>query len=560
MTDTHGRPDALSNNTPPSLALNTEQQLESTMAHQTNSIERSPVSKMDFHLHEDIQGEKNISSDGEGVIPTLSRHPDTPHSPSTVAAATLIPIQTKVYKRRFFGLIQLSLLNIIVSWCWLTFSAVSRTSSEFFGVSESDINWLSTGFLFAFVIASPAALWVLNHKGCKAAMCVSAVLLVLGAWIRYLGAKLASSASSSRNPSRFGIVVLGQIMIGFAQPFVLSAPTRLSHEWFSERGRITATALASLCNPLGGALGQLIGPFIATEPGKVPNMVLYVAIITTVICIPSFFLPSAPPLPPTITPFKDTKITFRILRELFSSLTFHLIAWPFVIYVAAFNSTSSLLNQILEPYGLTEDQAGIDGAVMIVVGLLAAAIASPLLDRFGTRGGSGSGGETNTSRVKLIVIKILVLIICASYILFIFVPKSGKLVGPAIISALVGSASFILLPLALELLADTTWPIGPEVSSTICWSISQLAGGILLISMTALKGNAGDKKEPDKSMFRAMILQAIICVAVAPLALCLGYWGTGTSAKDKKDDITSTSTITSMGMGTASRTSEGVAA
>ena len=85
----------------------------------------------------------------------------------------------KVYKRRWFGLFQLTLLNIIVSWdvstpeptysmllalhCiltnwqWLTFSAISTTASQYFGVSESAINWLSTGFLFAFVVICPYA-------------------------------------------------------------------------------------------------------------------------------------------------------------------------------------------------------------------------------------------------------------------------------------------------------------------------------------------------------------------------------------------------------------------
>lgn len=73
--------------------------------------------------------------------------------------------------------------------------------------------------------------------------------------------------------------MFGQILIGIAQPFVLAAPTRYSDLWFTERGRISATALASLANPFGGALGQLIDPFWATKPSEIPNMVLYTAII-----------------------------------------------------------------------------------------------------------------------------------------------------------------------------------------------------------------------------------------------------------------------------------------
>ncbi|RYC61582.1 hypothetical protein CHU98_g4627, partial [Xylaria longipes] len=55
----------------------------------------------------------------------------------------------KVYKRRWFGLVQLTLLNIVVSWDWLTFSPVSQYAAAYYGRSESDVNWFSTAFLFA---------------------------------------------------------------------------------------------------------------------------------------------------------------------------------------------------------------------------------------------------------------------------------------------------------------------------------------------------------------------------------------------------------------------------
>lgn len=75
--------------------------------------------------------------------------------------------------------------------------------------------------------------------------------------------------------------MLGQILIGFSQPFVLTAPTRYSDIWFTGQGRTSATAVASLANPLGGALGQLIGPILATDSAQIPNLVLYVSIIVS---------------------------------------------------------------------------------------------------------------------------------------------------------------------------------------------------------------------------------------------------------------------------------------
>lgn len=76
--------------------------------------------------------------------------------------------------------------------------------------------------------------------------------------------------------------MFGQILTGFAQPFVLAAPTRYSDLWFSNRGRVAATALMSMANPLGGAVAQLVGPELATTSGDIPFLVLIVSIVVSV--------------------------------------------------------------------------------------------------------------------------------------------------------------------------------------------------------------------------------------------------------------------------------------
>lgn len=116
-------------------------------------------------------------------------------------------------------------------------------------------------------------IWAL-HRGPKTSIVISALLIFVGNWIRYAGTRAGPHG-------HFSVVIFGQIIIGFAQPFVLAAPTRYSDLWFTDKGRVTATAVASLANPLGGALGQLIGPLWATQPGDIPNMVLYTAVIVS---------------------------------------------------------------------------------------------------------------------------------------------------------------------------------------------------------------------------------------------------------------------------------------
>lgn len=119
-------------------------------------------------------------------------------------------------------------------------------------------------------------MYTLNKGGPKPAITATSILILVGNWIRYAGTR-----ANRKNGGIFGLAMFGQILIGFAQPFCLSAPTRYSDLWFSDRGRTSATALATLANPFGAALGQLVDSFWASTASEVPDMVLYISIIVS---------------------------------------------------------------------------------------------------------------------------------------------------------------------------------------------------------------------------------------------------------------------------------------
>ncbi|KAJ5322418.1 Major facilitator superfamily domain general substrate transporter [Penicillium brevicompactum] len=407
----------------------------------------------------------------------------------------------KVYKRRFWGLAQLVLLNIVVSWDWLTFSSISTTAAEYFNVSESAINWMSTGYLFAFCAVSPLVIWILNKGGPKPAIVITASLLLVGNWLRYAGTRA--------NGGIFGLAMFGQILIGFAQPFCLCAPTRYSDLWFSDRGRTSATAVASLANPLGAALGQLVDSEWATKPSDIPNMVLYISIISSVAAIPSFFLPASPPTPPSASSAIPHTPLGIATYQLITTWEFWQILIPFSVYVGFFNSVSSLLNQILSPYNFDETEAGIAGAILIVVGLVTAAIMSPITDRYKHYLGS---------------IRVLVPIVAVTYIGLIFAPSSPAGIPPSyVVMALLGASSFALLPIVLEYLAEITYPFSPEIGSTICWTGGQLLGACFILIQDALK--AGDDAKPPSNMRNSLIFAAVVAVVAAPFPLTIGLFG-----------------------------------
>ena len=465
-------------------AADTETKITSHDTTQVNSLDSTQSKSAEPGIQEDT---RNAAT--EGIQQPHSNH-----------------VQYRTYKRRWIGLIELILLNIMVSWGWLTYAPVANTSAEFFSTTPAVVNWLNVGFFFAFVVISPLAHYALSKYGPRLSILLASAFLIVGNWIRYGGTRAS--------PPSYAGVMIGQILIGFAQPFVLVAPTSYSDIWFTPRGRITATAITTLANPFGGALGELVDPFLAVNPPDIAPMTLYIAIITTVTCFPAIFVFSAPPTPVAPSSTVSRPPLGTQLRLLATSTSFWLLFIPFCVYVGFFNSFSSLLTQFLTPYGFDENDSGIAGAILILVGLVSAAISSPLVDR---------------SKRYLLVIKSLVPILAISYLIFIWAPPSRTVAYPYVMCAIIGASSFITVPVALEWFVEISYPISPALSSVLCWSGAQFLAAIFIIISEALED--GPDAEPPYNMQRALIFEAVVSLVIAPCVMLLGVFGDTTKRR-----------------------------
>jgi FLVCR family MFS transporter 7 len=217
-------------------------------------------------------------------------------------------------------------------------------------------------------------------------------------------------------------------------------------------------------------------------------------------------IPSKPPTPASSSANLQKLNITASLHLLKKNKAFALVLIAFGVYTGFFNAVSSLINQIFEPYGFTETNAGIAGAILIFVGLGASAVVSPFVDR---------------TKRYLPTIKLLVPLIAIGYVLLIFMPETRTVAGPFITCAILGAASFSLLPCALEYLVEITYPASPEVSSTICWTGGQLLGAIFILLMDALKG--GLTHQPKDTMKRALIFEAVVSCLAVPCVFALSY-------------------------------------
>ena len=153
--------------------------------------------------------------------------------------------------------------------------------------------------------------------------------------------------------------------------------------------------------------------------------------------------------------------------------------------------------------------------VLIVVGLVAAAITSPILDR---------------TKAFLLAIKICVPVIAVCFVIFIWMPETRVLAGPYAVLAILGAACFSLVPVALELLIELSHPLSPEVTSTIAWAGGQLLSSIFVLVSDALV--EGQDASPPKHMKRALTkILFFVCAFLVALASPLRLWAQTTTAE-----------------------------
>ncbi|OLL26253.1 Major facilitator superfamily domain-containing protein 7-a [Neolecta irregularis DAH-3] len=266
----------------------------------------------------------------------------------------------------------------------------------------------------------------------------------------------------------------------------------------------------TLSNIIGIAICQLINPALTTEASRVPDMILYIAIISTPVCISALAIASKPPTPPSPSGETEKFPLCEGLLSLLKNLDFLCIFISFAIFVGFFNAFTSLIEQIMAPYGWSDSQAGIAGATLTVVGLLSAILFSFFLDK---------------SQRYLQSIRTIVPVVSLSFLSFIFVIHfNSSFAVVAVMCGVLGASAFSLLPLALELAVECTHPVSPQLSTGILWISGQLFGAIFLVTMNALRypSNEGD---PKGNYLRALIFQGTLSMAAVPLSWVIGRFG-----------------------------------
>lgn len=419
------------------------------------------------------------------------------------------PTEFRLYKRRWFGVVAIVLFNVVSGCNGQFFGPIAVQASKDFGVSLTQMNWLSNAVNLAYLPTSFLTSWILNRIGIRNTLLLGGVHLLIATALR-----IAATAPKLSSGGAYALLLIAQLFVALAQPCVQIITVKYSERWFDLRGRMTSTMFTSIANPLGGVVGSLLLPALPST-----NWAIYAGGIIAAALFPiGFVVGDHPPTPPTLSGSKKSqpmRHTLRALRgktdpedplpmEFRDRLDFLILFVDFGILVAATGTWGNFSNQMFAPYGYTAGQAGLLGAALLGAGIVASIITAPLFDRY-------------LSRYVGLACRLLLPVIAAGWLSVIWTIKPDNLPALFPTYAIIGVCSFILLPMSLEIAAEVTR--NSETSCALLWFSANLFSFAYILIEDELR--EGPDADPPNNMRKATIFNAAF-VVFAAVTVCLG--------------------------------------
>ncbi|WP_457551003.1 MFS transporter [Desulfobacula sp.] len=291
--------------------------------------------------------------------------------------------KTQIYGYRWVVLSAFMMINLVIQIQWLTMAPIRSAAMEFYGVSGGAVDFLSMAYMFVFLIFCIPASYVIDTYGIRIGIGIGSIIAAVAGLMKGIFA------------DNYTIVLICQLGLAIAQPFVLNAVTAVTVRWFPLRERGMAAGLTALSQYLGIIIVMILTPVLVDvvygdnleilSVSGVESMLLIYGIATVVAAFCSLALiREKPPTSPEIETIERHKFTDGI-RYILTQKNMLLLMVLFFIGLGIFNAISTMIDAICLEKGLTVDQSGLVGGLMLIGGVIGAVILPFLSDKFRKR-------------------------------------------------------------------------------------------------------------------------------------------------------------------------------
>lgn len=444
-------------------------------------------------------------------------------------------LEPQVYPQRWTQLIYLSLLALLSDWICFSVAA-SPDSFEHAYPGASAANLIDI-FLFTNVASCFLVTDVVSKFGLEVSIKGAAGIMTIGcllrsgipdlSWLDKLGIGLGTSAanaaissdaaastisgsddlvqlvphevidvlpdgiSDQMDPSTlteaartaglepFPLLVLGTIMVGFAQPYFQCTPPMLSATWFASNERATATATALNFNQIGIAVAFLVGGHMAKNEIGINHYFGLITLLCAVVSVGTFLqFQNKPPTPPSYSEIEklikgEKEPPFlESVKKLFATPGFSIPLAAFICSISITNVVGTFIDDVMELGGVT-DQLGVDlaGAGFELAILVGGIIIGGYVDR--------------TKQYKPVTLACLL----ATMLFVLPLGLTDHMIGNQPLLLVVGLLGLGLScgpiqPINAELAVDVTYPS----DETAVESVQQVGGNLVSALMVPVAG------------------------------------------------------------------------
>ena len=371
-------------------------------------------------------------------------------------------IGARVYGYRWVVLAVFALITALIEVQWLTFAPIAREAREVYQVTAFQVDLLSLVFMAVFLVVCLPASYVIDTLGIR-------VGVGLGAFLTGAFSLLKAFCVND-----YQMVMVAQVGLAVAQPFILNAATKVAGQWFPLNERAIAVGIATLAQFVGIIVVMIVTPLLITrgagglmELGPVMNLYGGVAAAGAVLTL--LLLREKPPTPPEGEE-SDTRTSFKEgVALIFRNKDMQKVLLLFFIGLGMFNAVSTCIDQICQVKGLSVEQTGLVGGMMLIAGIVGALILPVFSDKLRKRKifmiiamagmAPGLAGLTFFTDYTLLLI--------SSFIFGFFLLGAGA-------------------PVGFQYSAEITWPAPESASQGIILLTGQISGILFIVVMNKI--------------------------------------------------------------------------
>jgi len=279
----------------------------------------------------------------------------------------MVEKEIKLYNYRWIVLLVYAVINIVVQIQWLTFATIAREAKIVYEATSLQIDFFSLIYMIVFLIVCVPASYVIDTYGIKIGIGIGALLTGVFGLVKGIYA------------TDYTIVAISQVGLAIAQPFVLNAATKLSSRWFPPNERATAVGIATLSQFIGILIVMIATPLMISKTPEgiydISSMMMTWGIISAIASIILLiFLKESPPTPPVIGEEENRFEVFKGIKHIFKNKDMLYLMVFFFIGLGIFNAISTCIDQICQTKGLSIEETGLVGGIMLIAGIIGAAV------------------------------------------------------------------------------------------------------------------------------------------------------------------------------------------